>query len=402
MIRALYITNFGLMDTLARTQIVPYLKRFAENGIKVYVISFERVWNLYDNALYQDLKKELEASGIEWRMLIYHSRWGNIWDIINGIFEAARITVAHNINIIHARASIPILIGLPISKLLGKKIIYDRRGTMAGDFTDDINIPNIFSKSRFLYKALDSIDRAVIKLSDGVILLSERSEAILLNNSTFSRKVKYEIIPCCVDLERFTLSKTDAIHESIKKDNNLCYLGSLGTCYLFDKMLDFFRVWKRHFISAKFIIISQTDREFIVSQIKNSGLNLNDFFILKVGLDKVYFYLDQCVASIMFIKPVECKISSSPTKFAESLASGVPVLINKGIGDMDKYIIEHRVGEVVCDFDEEAYEGAIQKVKTLLLDNFLKSRCRYVAENYFSIQMAEKRYLRLYHKICDL
>lgn len=399
-IKTLYVTNLGLLEPLGATQIIPYLKGLSSKGIKVFIISYEKPSSLNCRLRCKDLKKQLKADGIEWDFLVYHNRWGNIWDVTLGFFKVAYLTVAKNIHVLHARASIPVLICLPIAKIFRKKLLYDRRGTMAGDFTDDININNIFSRIEFFCKMLDILDRFIIRLSDGVVVLSERSRQILTRDSFLNKKDKYSVIPCCVDIDRFNLESYEGPKIPIESnDRNICYLGSLGTCYLFDKMLDFFGAWKKNFTRSKFIIISQTEKEFIESQIIKNGFQLDDFVILNLPPVQIPSYIRSVSVSIMFIKQVECKIGSSPTKFAESLAAGVPVCINREIGDIDEIIESEKVGVIVDDFSVMSYKKAIDQLIVLFSDKDILARCKKVAKTYFSLEMGINRYFLLYNLI---
>lgn len=399
--RVLYITNLGLMDTLAGTQITPYLKGLADKGFKIFVMSYEKRENIKNKPFYEEVRQDLSSKGIEWIHLIYHHRWGNIFDIIVGMFKATQLVICKNIHIIHARSSIPIFIALPIAKIFRKRLLYDRRGTMAGDFADDVNDENVFSKFDIFFKVLDLVDRMIIRLSDAVIVLSERSKSILMKDDFLNKKDRYEVIPCCCDMNRFNEESKDINEEfyNLGGEANLCYLGSLGTCYLFDKMLDFFKAWKDRFKTAKFFIISQTEKDFITREIINNMLSLDDFVILKTPPDKVVYYLKLCKASVMFIKPVECKIGSSPTKFAESLAAGVPVCINKGIGDADIVIKDEKVGVLLEGFDAVSYGKAAEEMSGLFSDRMLSSRCREVAKKYFPLEMGIERYSGVYHNL---
>ena len=40
--KALYITNLGLLDNLSQTQILPYLFGLAGKGINITILSFEK------------------------------------------------------------------------------------------------------------------------------------------------------------------------------------------------------------------------------------------------------------------------------------------------------------------------------------------------------------------------
>ena len=125
-----------------------------------------------------------------------------------------------------------------------------------------------------------------------------------------------------------------------------------------------------------------------------------DYTIASTDPDGVAPLLAQARSSIMFIKPVECKVGSSPTKFGESLAAGVPVIVNSGIGDTEEIIRRNRVGVVVDDLSEIGYEKAAEELMGLLGEGeALRRRCVSVAERSFSLDLGIARYAGVYERI---
>ena len=112
-------------------------------------------------------------------------------------------------------------------------------------------------------------------------------------------------------------------------------------------------------------------------------------------------YLSLCDIGIFFIKPVFSKLSSSPVKFAEYLAGGIPVIINRGIGDTDKLVTHYRLGAVLDKFDETSYTNAFKVVLKMVNEEkeALRSRCRETAKKELSLEMAIGRYRRVYEDI---
>jgi len=401
MLKSLYITNLGLLDNLAETQILPYLEGVPKDRVKFTILSYEKKENLRDNRRIGELKERLAANNIEWYYLLYHNRWGNLFDVIAGWIKVARIIRTGQIHVLHGRSSIPILIAWPISKLCGLKVVYDRRGTMFGDFVDDVNIKNIFSIKIFS-GMLESIDRFIMRRSDAVIVLSERSHDILKDDALRGRdKVFLQSIPCCTGIDKFDVERNAlALPTDLDGRFVVTYLGSLGTCYLLKEMAEFFKIMKQN-KNAFFLIISHSDRGYIEETFKNEGLKpKEDYCIVDVKPDEVPHYLIWSDVSIMFIKPVECKIGSSPTKFGESLAAGIPVVVNKGIGDTEDIINREGIGVITNSFDVEGYRHACDKLYTLIEENeVLRKRCRETAKKHFSLKTGIEKYTEIYKKI---
>lgn len=401
-INVLYITNLGLLDNLGQTQILPYLEGLAGKGIRFYVLSFEKKSNLENRPCLETTEKRLRDLDIKWTRLLYHRRWGNLRDLVTGLIKTFKIVRDNDISILHARATIPVLIAWPVAMMLKRRIIYDRRGTMVGDFVDDVNKKNIFS-IRFFSFIVNAIDRFIMKYSDAVIVLSKRAAELLKKDKYFSNsQEKIRHIPCCTDIPRFRDIDT-------KRDPGLdlkgrlvmTYVGSLGTCYLLKEMAEFFRVLKEMKRDVVFLIVSHTDKAFIEDILRSEGLSRDtDYLIRNANPDEVPLYLADSDLSLMLIKDVDCKIGSSPTKFGESLASGVPVIVNKGIGDTEEIIHRERVGVIVEGLGQDYYRKTINEALTLLNEGAdLKNRCIATANKYFSLDRGIEKYAGIYSEL---
>jgi glycosyltransferase involved in cell wall biosynthesis len=90
--------------------------------------------------------------------------------------------------------------------------------------------------------------------------------------------------------------------------------------------------------------------------------------------------------------------AAMPTKIAEFLACGRPMVVNKGLGDMDQFIKEFDAG-VILDGSTDNLQESATKLVNLLLDPETPFRCRALAEKYFSVEKGAKKYLELYSQI---
>jgi glycosyltransferase involved in cell wall biosynthesis len=106
--------------------------------------------------------------------------------------------------------------------------------------------------------------------------------------------------------------------------------------------------------------------------------------------------------ALSFIKPCYSKLSSSPTKIAEYLTSGLPVVCNAGIGDLDEVIEGDHVGVLVRELNREAYADCLSAVEELERDSALAQRCRASALARFDLEaVGGARYRRLYQRLSD-
>ena len=106
-------------------------------------------------------------------------------------------------------------------------------------------------------------------------------------------------------------------------------------------------------------------------------------------------------ASVMFFTDGLSKLGSSPTRMAEILGCGLPVVANEGVGDVARIISEYRVGVLAKGPEPEAMAAAWSELTALLKDPDLPSRCRKAAEEVFSLESGTAAYARLYQQVLE-
>jgi hypothetical protein len=90
--------------------------------------------------------------------------------------------------------------------------------------------------------------------------------------------------------------------------------------------------------------------------------------------------------------------AAMPTKIGEFLACGRPMVVNKGLGDMDLFIKEFDAGVILDGSAGNLHESAT-KLVGLLLDPETPQRCRALAEKYFSMEKGANNYLNMYSQM---
>src|SRR5262249_14600194 len=145
------------------------------------------------------------------------------------------------------------------------------------------------------------------------------------------------VIPCCVDFDHFPLatpvSRLAARRRlAIAADAHvLTYLGSLGSWYMLDEMLDFFNVQASRFGEPCFLFVTPDDPHPIREAARTRGIDPDRLTIVAATRDDVPQLMAAADFGIFFIKPVFSKTASSPTKMGEMLAVGLPIIANAGV-----------------------------------------------------------------------
>lgn len=403
----LYICYFGLREPLVQTQVLPYLRQLSSAGIKVHLLTFEprlrESWNA------EELTKQherLAADGISWFYLAYHKRPtvpATLYDIVAGACYAATLVRRHKIDVIHARSHVPAMMGALVKRWTRARLIFDIRGFMPEEYVD----AGLWPAGGIVYRAVKATERWLLSSADAFVVLTERAREILFAGSTdrdsLGRPV--EVIPCCMDAERFKSSDAEAA-EGVRRQLNLTgrrvivYLGALGGWYLTDEMAQFLAAAHRQDSNTFSLILTQSQPEMMSGPLRALGVDDKDFLICRVAPGNVPRYLGAADVLLSFIKPCYSKQASSPTKIAEALASGLPVISNEGIGDLDAMIEGDKVGVIVREFNEPAYLGALSAIDAMRQEESIGARCKASAINRFDLAtVGGPRYLRLYQRL---
>lgn len=408
-VRTLYVCYFGLREPLVQTQVLPYLRQLQSENVQVSLLTFEP--RLGETWSPEDISKQraaLKAEGISWHCLKYH-KWpslpATIYDMAVGAWAILRIMRREGVSILHARNHVPGVMSAIAKRLKGGHLVFDIRGFMPEEYTD----AGVWPENGYLYRGLKRVERYLLRVSDAFVLLTEKARDIVFpgcdDTDKFGRPI--EVIPCCVDFERFETAE-QASRESLRAELNLTgrrvivYLGSFGGWYMTDEMTDFLAVAHNQDPATFSMILTQSPREMVIERMSSRGIEQNNFSVAQVTPGEVPRYLRAADIAISFIKPCYSKQSSSPTKIAEYLASGLPVVCNTGVGDLDKLIEENRVGALLREFTPQAYLQALNEVNAMRGDETLAERLRGVARQEFDLAgVGRTRYRRLYERLVN-
>jgi len=291
--------------------------------------------------------------------------------------------------------------GYVIARLTGKKFIFDVRGLMAEEYVDG----SMWKRGSFLYKVTSMIEKYLLKKADSLVVLTENIKGCLINDNR--RKQDITVIPCCVDIKKF--NRENALTEFLREKYNLSgkfvflYIGSVGTWYLLEEMIDFFIAAKSVVHNAHFLILTHVDKDMVIAACKRKKLSFDNVTIDNAEFSNMPYYIKLADVGIFFIKPCFSKRSSCPTKFAEYLACGLPLVINSEIGDTDKIVKDYKLGVVIDKFNQDSYlSNTYQLLELMKEKEAISDRCKKAAEDMFSLDIGVSKYFDVYRSlICD-
>ncbi len=391
--RALYICYFGLREPLVQNQVLPYLRGLTRAGFDITLLTFDR-----DRDDHDALKNRLREEGIEWRSRRYHSRppgLAKIYDLVSGVISTCRIVRERDIQIVHGRSHLPTAIGAIAKWITGCRLVFDIRGLLADEYVDAEH----WTRDGLFYRITKWAENRLLAYADGFVVLTERAkEHLFMADHAGHRPV--EVIPCCVDLEKFGSFSTAVVSELLQRHRLggrrvLLYTGGVEGFYLPEQMADFFSHASRTRGIVP-LILTRGDSSRLEERFVRNGLSKSDYRLLSAEPGEVPHYLALGDAAVSFIKPAFSKIASSPTKIAEYLAAGLPVLSNRGIGDLDQQLSEE-IGVLLDGYSEDDYERGLEQLEKLIDDPETAAKCRRAANDLFALNgVADLLYSRLY------
>jgi glycosyltransferase involved in cell wall biosynthesis len=408
--RVLFISYNGMLDPLGQSQVIPYLRELTRaEGVSFTLLSFERpaAFTPAGGEARERLAAELADYGIEWHYLRYHQRPSlpaTAYDVWAGSRRAAALVRRNRVEMVHARSHVPAAMALRLKRRFGVRMIFDVRGLLAEEYAD----AGHWREGEFKYRLTKRMERRAFAAADGVVTLTEAIWDVIRDwEGLRGRGVAHEVVPCCADLERFRFDEPARrlVRAELGLDDRfvLVYSGSIGGWYLNGEMADFFVSLARARDDAHFLWLTPNAGGQVAALMRSRGVADGRYTVRSVAPREVSSYLSAADAAIAFIKPCFSKLASSPTKTAEYLGCGLPVVLNAGVGDSDALVTREGVGALVRGFDADEYGRAVAVVARLAADrDATRERARRVALRLFDVtRTGLERYTRLYREVLE-
>jgi glycosyltransferase involved in cell wall biosynthesis len=404
----LFISYDGLTDPLGQSQVIPYLAGLTKYGYQFTILSCEKPEKYSLQKKYVD--DLLKPYPIKWIPIPYHKKppvLSSIYDVMMLKRKARQLHAREKFDMVHTRPGVPALIGLWMKKKMGIKFLNDVREFYADSRVEGgmWNSNNFFYKN--IYKFFKSKEDEAVEKSDGIVCLTYAAEKIIKQWPQYKKHIPMEVIPCSVDIDLFDPAKIENDLKSnykkkfgiIEGDFIFSYLGSIGSWYLTDELMQFLKVISDNILAAKFLFISPTQHEFIYEIARKFKIPKEKIIVAHAQRHEVPLLLSLSSYSIFFIKPCYSKQSSSPTKHGEIMAMGIPVITNSGIGDVAEIIDKYQSGFVLQELNEQEFLTVSKSI--IKGRHFDKISIRNGAVEFYNLQIAVEKYHLIYNSIME-
>jgi glycosyltransferase involved in cell wall biosynthesis len=394
----LYLSYTGLMEPLGQSQVLNYLIPLSSD-FKIHIITFEKPEDLRNKNKVKKTKGKIKNKNIEWHPLKYHKKpkvISSFYDIFKAFILSVILIFKNKIEIVHARSYVVGTIALVLKKIFNIKFVFDMRGFWIDERKDG----GIWKENSILYRLGKKLEKNLFNNADTIISLTKAGVREIEKWPQIKDDLNYKVIPTCTDLENFNImnKNKNLINKHELNDKFIIsYVGSVGSWYLFDEVLEFFISAKEIKENTHLLILNKGQHDFIKKKIREHKIDKKDITVLESDFEKVPEYINLSDIGLFFIKQSFSKKGSSPTKMGEFLACGVPIISNSGVGDIKEIIEENSVGEIVNNFNDSEYKKAFNKCLHKTKNNDIEIKCRTAAEEIYSLDQGVANYKEVYN-----
>jgi len=391
----IYLTRNGLLEPLGQSQVLAYLRGLSRD-YRITLITYEKDEDWADQPSVARQREECARLGIRWLPQRFRPRPKVIapaLSMLRMVWLVRREVRGQGARLIHARSYIPAAVAMIVSRLTGVPFIFDMRAL----WPEELITAGRLRRGSFMHRAIITAERACLRRAGAVVSLTHAAVDHLgrvYPGDMADQRVS--VIPTCADLDRFVPAGQAPARQVI---------GCLGTVlsgwFRLDWLASFLSMAARQDDSAVFELTTRDDPARVRATLDPKGRLSDRLRIAPSAPDDVQKVLQAQTASVMFFTDGLSKLGSSPTRMAEILGCGLPVVANEGVGDVARIIRAYRVGVLAEGPEPEDMATAWSELMALLKDPELPSRCRKAAEEVFSLESGTAAYARLYEQVLE-
>lgn len=393
----LYLTRDGLLEPLGQSQILSYLVPLSKK-YNFHLISFEKQNDLIDIKHFKYINSICDDNNIEWTILKYDagSRVISIlFGLIKLFFKTFILCKQNKFNLIHARSYYTAFISLFIYKITKVPFLFDMRALWPEELAESGRI----KKNGYVWRIVKKLENRCLKNAAAVVSLTHAAVEHL--NVTFPKydlKTKTTVIPTCADLSNFNYFEK----QKSKFENKIilsCVGSVLSGWFKLDYLIVTIDYFLKNYSEINFEFITRDNPKAILAKIDPENNWEGRIKFKSLPFTEMPNALPKYSGSLFFFTPNISKLGSAPTRMAELLGCGVPVMTNSGVGDVGDIVIKNKIGVVVDHLDD--IPSGCEKFIKLIKRDLISKKCRNVALELFSVTAGVKKYSLIYDSVND-
>jgi glycosyltransferase involved in cell wall biosynthesis len=393
-IATVYVTRNGLLEPLGQSQVFGYLRGLSQH-YRITLITYEKDEDWADADRVAEMRAACARLGIRWvpqRFLRRPRLVAPALSMIRMAWLLWREVRGQDARLIHARSYIPAVVAMVVGRLAGVPFLFDMRAL----WPEELITAGRLRRGSLLNRAILAAERACLHRAGAVVSLTHAGvEYLGRAYPTEMAGQRVAVIPTCADLDRFVPAEVPPTRPVI---------GCLGTLlsgwFRLDWLAAFLAVAARKDRALQFEVTTLDDPAQVRAAIDPMEVLGARLQIAPAEAGQVQTVLQGQRASVMFYAGGEVsELGRSPTRMAEVLGCGLPVVANEGVGDVAQIIRDHNVGVVVSGATAPEMQAAWDALLALLADPGLPARCRGAAEALFSLEAGTAAFAALYEQV---
>ena len=362
-----YATVDSLSEGVGSSQIAPLMEKLANHGMKINLLTFEK------ETPPDSLVERMRKASVEWIQIPF----GNNGPL-GGLTRTLQLAkLLPDSEITHARSDFPAV----AARFSGQdRILWDVRSLWADQ--------RRFIEESRLKRSLLSLYSPFEKLAcNSAIAMSTLTQAVVpvLEDRHKHLPGLRTVVPTSVDLDRFKFSP---IMPSKLKG---LFSGTYNKYYDLELSFKFIQALKN---------IANHEIDWAKPKESHTNfLNAGESFVFSVNQPEMANVISRYSFGISICKEnagLSLK-AAMPTKIAEFLAVGRPIVVNAGLGDCDEIFRESGIGVIISQHDD--LELKALELMSLVSDKDTPNRCRQAAEKHFGWDFGVRQYLNIYKEM---
>ncbi|MBK9462371.1 MAG: glycosyltransferase [Sphingobacteriales bacterium] len=399
----LYISYDGMTDPLGQSQVLPYIIGIQQQLACTFtLLSCEKPDRFAQQG--NAIQQLMDTNGIDWQPLLFHTKppfVAKLYDQYQLKRRALQLHRQKQFAWVHCRSYVAAMVGEEMKQKTGIKMLFDMRGFWVDERVEGgmWNLKNPFYQLAYQY--YKHREAKLINIADAIVVLTQRAKTEIETWASWqAQKAPITVIPCSADFDHFTIptsAQKQTACQALQIPTNslvISYLGSIGTWYMLNEMLDFFFQIKQTFSNAILLFITPDSPNLLLPQIAAHNISPESVRIVSATRQQVPYYMAASDVNLFFIRNSYAKQASSPVKLGEVLAMGIPIITNSGVGDVDTIVQNTHAGMVLNACTIANYQQTTQKLPDLLHKN--KNEIRQKAAEYYLLSKAVTKYAAIY------
>jgi len=363
-----YLTVDSIQEGVGLSQVLPLLIGLTKIDHRICLISFEKVKPS------NEVREIFTKAGINWVCKEF-----KINGPVGGVKRLLDLRRSiPNTEVLHGRSDIATVAGLLSS--VSAPVLWDVR-SLWSDQRLLIKSPGWNQVTARGARALEDLSAS---RSTAMVTLTSAVVPILQARHSKIPQIR-GVIPTCVQTQKF-------MPTPMPISELTCLLsGTFNNYYDLDRTKEIIAEIRK---STKLKVIWARG-----SESSRNSLGVGEDLILSVSNSEMPKILRESHFGMAICKQLDPSslAAAVPTKIAEFLASGRPVIVSKGIGDLDSMLKGTQTGIVVDA--RESLMNVSDQIIGLVKDKFTPERCRELAMKHFDMNQAINKYADIYERM---